>query len=121
MIKVLAFLQQYVCYYASAVLGGFAALWMQSQGLFSLITLGYVAGVVFMPVVVKALQGGSSFAEKWSRINEVIDQFQGDALNPTIDLAQLKGTELAEWIDQIVERKLKETEKPAPRKRSAGK
>ena len=121
MIKVLTFLRQYVCYYASAVLGGFAALWMQSQGLFSLVTLGYIAGVIFMPAIARALQGGSSVAEKWSRINELIDRFQGDTLNPTIDMAQIKGTELAEWIDQLVEQKLKEKQKSAPRRRSAGK
>lgn len=105
---IFAFLRQYIAYYASAGLGGFSALWLQSEGAFSTGTLGYLAAVIFMPAVVKALQGGESFAQKWAIISGWIDKFQEDQLNPGIDLAQTQGAQIAENLDELISQKVKQ-------------
>lgn len=82
----------WLAYYVSAILGGFAALWIQSQGLFAWESWGYLLAVVFIPPAVKAVQDSGLKIESWIQ----------DQVNKQLTSTSPPGTLTPEEIERLV-------------------
>lgn len=82
----------YLAYYISAALGGFAALWIQSQGLFAWESVGYLLAIVFIPSVVKTLQDSGVKIEGWIQ----------EQVNRQLTASSPPGTLTPEDIEKLV-------------------